>query len=103
MCGFCARKQFHTTAIVCTNETTRCLCYIAPVAAPQRLFRDPDSIPRHGHGTERDLDRVGNWTLAEREKMDERFAAAMMAAGYASTLPSTHFGTICPVANHQRE
>jgi len=68
-----------------------------------RLVRDPGSIPRHHPGSERDLGQVGYWSAGERQRQDEAFAAAMQAAGYSATLPSTHFGTRNPVANYQRE
>jgi len=77
------------------------LCYTRTVA-PKHQFRDPDSIPRFKPGTERDLERVGAWSLAEREKMDQQFVAAMLAAGYGTTTPSTHFGTRSPVAGYRR-
>jgi len=70
--------------------------------APKHVFRDPDSIPRSKHGTERDLAQVGYWPASEREHMDQRFAAAMQAAGYSTTTPSTIAGTRSPVANYQR-
>ena len=78
------------------------LCYRRTVA-PKHNLRDPDLIPRSKHGTEGDLAQVGTWSLVERERMDQRFAAAILAAGHATTMPSTHFGTRSPVANYQRE
>ena len=83
------------------NVPRTLLCYTRPVA-PKHLFRDPDSIPRSKHGTERDLAQIGTWTLAQREQMDERFAAAMLAAGYGSTMPSTTFGARNPIAGYLR-
>jgi hypothetical protein len=66
------------------------------------LFRDPDTIPHHRHGGEMNLAQVGAWTLQERERMNQAFVAAMVAAGHNITAPSTHPGTIRPVANYQR-
>jgi hypothetical protein len=72
----------------------RCLCYTRTVAPKH-------SRPRNG--SERDLEQVGFWPASERERMNERFAAAMQAAGYGSTMPSTHFGTRNPVAGYRRD
>jgi hypothetical protein len=71
--------------------------------APKHLFRDPDLLPRHRHGSEGDLGQVGSWPVSERKLMDERFVAAMVRAGHATTTPSTHFGTIRPVRGYQRD
>jgi hypothetical protein len=79
----------------------RCLCYMRTVA-PKHSMRDPD-LARPRNGTERDLAQVGFWPASERERMDQRFAAAMQAAGYGSTMPSTHFGTRNPVAGYRRD
>jgi hypothetical protein len=67
----------------------------------KRSFRDPDLIPRH-HEREEHLGQVGYWPAGEREKMDQQFAAAMQAAGYGTTAPSTHFGTRAPIAGYRR-
>ena len=46
---------------------------------------------------------IGHWAAEEREAQDARFVAAMQAAGYELTAPSTVAGTRCPISNYQRD
>ena len=47
--------------------------------------------------------RTGFWTALEHLEMDAAFVAAMVAAGYTATAPSTHPGTKAPLVNYQRD
>ena len=47
--------------------------------------------------------RVSSWTQLQRERMNAAFLAAMQAAGYGLTAPSTVAGTRNPILGYQRE
>jgi hypothetical protein len=67
--------------------------------AAKHNFVDPDLAPRSKQGAETNL-ALGTWTQAEREEMNERFVAAMQAAGHAATTPSTIAGTRNPISGY---
>jgi hypothetical protein len=47
--------------------------------------------------------RNGDWTKLEHQAMDAAFVAAMQAAGFTLTLPSTHPGTRAPLVGYSRD
>jgi len=68
-------------------------------AKPSTVARDPFLIRNKGTGHPA---QIGYWPRGEREKMDERFAAAMTRAGYVVTAPSTCPGTRAPILGDPR-
>ena len=64
----------------------------------QRTFRDARRPGRPKQGE----DLGPPWNYCDYEDMDARFIAAMQAAGYAITAPSTAPGTRAPRPGYER-
>jgi hypothetical protein len=69
---------------------------------PERVFRDPNSIPGHKSG-ERISAKLAPGRRASRQVMDAQFCAAMQRAGFSLTSPSTVPGTRAPIVGYRRD
>lgn len=73
----------------------------------KRAYKDPDLTYAGPVLSPKELNRVGAWDSIELQKMGSKFQTAMTAAitsgvESAPTMPSTCYGTRCPVANYSR-